>query len=231
MRRLVTVGLIIISTSALGQKRKIISRVPNGETNFAYKFNRTFLKQINLEEIAESHDKLSLRFSIDGNKIVEINNRSDSGFSGQIVLHTTKWTDDSKKQNEDYQIFSLKSPIHPDTAKIIYKLLTLNKVDSLSLVESEPDLGVMHDGRSYVIEFSNSDIYSFKTYPTWKSDFTTRHVNEFMNAMDSLLNLDVKLVKFVRGLPKDQCYNINGDIRKIACPGDLKKEKMINNEN
>lgn len=228
----ILVLLCIISISARGQKRIIVSKFPNGEDRFEYRVKKNFLKDFQLIDIAESNESSKFRFRIDHNKIVEINRDSNNLFSGQIIIYTTNLVDYSVKKNKQEKeiLFISKLPINPDTVEIIYGLVKLNKVDSLSSIESESDWGPLHHGRSYVIEFSDRDIYSFKTYRLSKGDLTTKYVDTFIRSLENLLDLKSKLLTYINGLTGDKCYRIEGEVIKVVCPKDKKKEKQINNE-
>jgi hypothetical protein len=233
MRAIFILGLLcIISVSTLGQKKIIVSKFPNGTDHFEYRVKNNFLKEFQLTDIAETDRGSKFRFRIDHNKMVEINIDSNKLVSGQIIIYTSNLVDYSVKKNKEEKeiLFISKLTIHPDTAKTISDLIKLNKVDSLSIVESESDWGPLHDGRSYVVEFSDQDIYSFKIYRLGKDDATTMHIDTFIRSIDNLLKLNSKLLTYINGLDKDKCYRIDGDVRKVICPGDKKKEKQINNE-
>jgi hypothetical protein len=235
MRTPFTLGLLcMISISTLGQRKIIVSKFPTGADHFEYRLRENFQKDFQLTDISETDIGSKFRFRIDHNKMVEINRRSDDLVSGQIIIYTSNLVDYSVKKNKaEYEVlFISKLTMHPDTAKIISDLVKLNKIDSLSSIESESDWGPLHDGQrySYVIEFSNRDIYSFKTYRISKGDLTTKYIDTFMRSMNDLLNLNSKLLTYINGLGKNKCYRIEGEVRKVVCPGHKKKEKQLNNE-
>lgn len=233
MRVIFILGLLcIISVSTLGQRKIIVSKFPNGTNHFEYKVKKNFQKDFQLTDIIETNRGSKFRFRIDHNKMVEINRDSNNLVNGQIIIYTSNFVDYSvKKSKQEKEIlFISKLSIHPDTAKTISDLIKLSKVDSLSRVESESDWGPLYDGRSYVIEFSDQDIYSFKTYRLGNRDLTTKYIETFMCSMDNLLKLNSKLLTYINRLDKDKCYRIEGEVRKVICPGDKKKEKQINNE-
>ncbi|MEQ8425815.1 MAG: hypothetical protein RIA63_13950, partial [Cyclobacteriaceae bacterium] len=88
----------------------------------------------------------------------------------------------------------------------------------------------IHDKRPYVIEFSDLNIYSFKVYRIDDSDETAMKVDSFMRYLDTMLDLQSKLLAFINRLDNDKCYQIDSEFLVAVCPGNKKKENKINNK-
>lgn len=206
-RLILSICVIFIFLSAKSQMKEI-----SGDTTFWYKYNKGLYKKFDLQNILESKQDFNFRLCNQG-QIIDINN--DNNFiQGYLINYAFK--EDSKNYKIQDTIFT-KIAIEPEILFKIHKLIIESGILQIKSDKEIPGWSQGVDGITYIIEYSDKRMYSFKTYWSPSIQDSTRDVlviKDFIEDISNLLELKDSSNKFMEKLSKrNGCYSRGGMIR------------------
>jgi hypothetical protein len=174
-----------------------------GDTAYWYKFNKEENRKISIDEIVNSRNLLTIRFSTE-NEIIDIWTSDNQEYYGRQTYFTC-----SHNEKKGNKYFSKSEKIGKDTAKLVFQMFKYYKILSMPVQDSIKGWYNGLDGRIYLVEYATPDQYSFKSYWT-PSEFENIpeavNMNEFITRLEVLLNQEHKLEIFFNSLPIGKCY-------------------------
>ncbi len=225
--------LLAVNPFCFGQAKSLeITKYPDGDTNFWYKWQQPKFNEIGLADLTKSTDTLHFRFSTE-TQVIDVWTRDYKSFAGTFANYTTKYHE-QKVRNGGYgrektkpnKFYSEKSPMDSATARKIYNLFTSLSVFNIPCDDSIEGWSSGNDGTTYFIENSTPTKYSFRTY--WSPHSYRNKIKEALiidslaKQLEAILDMQAPFGTFIQSLPRG-CYHAGSMM--ITCTQYYQKEK------
>ncbi|MEG0917554.1 MAG: hypothetical protein RSF68_11130 [Myroides sp.] len=180
-----------------------------GDTVYWYKYVKELEEELELTDFEKSKNDFVFRFSNHG-QIVEII-KENTLFSGTIINYIYY----SKREKSKRKVLFNKIFLSAEKTEQIYN--SVQRADVLNL-PSDVEIknwGRGRDGRTYIVEYSDTIKYSIKSYwePFSQEEIPAAFkVSDFIDIISDRLQLEESYIKFRDSLPKRNgfYYNRNG---------------------
>lgn len=220
--RLLFCFALILPSNLFGQTKKvIIPKYKDGELSYWYKWEKEKEKKLNLSDLDLAIDSAHFRLSID-NQILDIYSKDEKSFAGQLIVFTSSYDQEQKKKSKSY---SSTRAIASDTVQQVFELMMKLGINDIPSDDEIKEWRNGLDGKTYILQWSTRDSYSFKTY--WMPELSTHlaegaAINAFVTQIESLLEFEKTTESFFNQLPKNNCYRFGG---MIGCVKNGKRRK------
>ena len=187
-----------------GQEKSFyVKTYGNEDTTLWFKWQQEKFEKAGLKNLAETTDTLHFRFSSEI-QAIEIWTTDFLTFSGKQTNFTTSYNPNGRKRKKE-RFFSKTSLIDTATAMKVYNLFIEKSIFEIAPQDSIKDWSSGKDGVTYFIEYSTSNIYSFKDYwspETFKNKIkAAKNIYEITQKLEELLNLKQSFGHFINSLP------------------------------
>jgi len=227
MKRCITLFVCLLTASTLfAQATKCCIPMENGkDTSFWYKLNKENAEKIGLKDLTRTSDSLHFRFWTE-TKLIDIWTEDFKTFSGFLIVYTEEEPKDFNDKTKR-KFYSKKIVLDDSSAKRVYLLFDSLAVFNIPPQEDIKDWKSGLDGDIFLIEYSTSNTYSFKSYWT-PSDYPNIKeavlIDTLTQQLNKMLAMDNRWSKFLRSLPKGW-YTSDGSTVTRAIT--VKKKKKV----
>ena len=188
----------------IGQEKSFyVPTYKDGDTTLWFKLQQEKFEKAGLSDLTKSTDALHFRFSSEI-QAVDIWTTDFLTFSGTQTNFTTSYNPNGHKRKKEI-FFSKANLIDTATAMKVYNLFIEKSIFEIAPQDSIKDWSSGKDGVTYFIEYTTSNIYSFKDYwspETFKNKITAaKNIYEIAQKLEELLNLEQSFGHFINSLP------------------------------
>ena len=183
----------------------------NGDTSPYYFSKQGIIKAINLTDLKESGNIIAMRIWTE-KEIIELNYNDSNNITGAHTFFAAPNPGDNKKpyvfKKSNLNAAQLKQITHLTDSFNIRRLPSEDQIECWGIINGSPAKRDCNDGITYIIEFSNPETYSFKTYDcpwTWSCKEAATF-NSFIMEIEKLLDSNQQFQKFINDLPGG-CYS------------------------
>ena len=224
MKTLQTLIFLIFFSSLFGQTKDCYNVLSaTGDTSFWFKYQQTVIKELSLSKLNTTTNSFYFRLW-KANQVIDIWNNGNGFYDGQITSWTSEYVPNDEKKTDRTLINKI--TINADTVNHLVELIKSSTILNLPSDNLIKGWKQGFDGITYIIEFSTSKQYSFKTYWTPAIQDTlaeAKIVQSFVDDFSELANTKIIWQTFSKIIPYE-CY-INGG--NIACKVLTKKQKKM----
>jgi len=212
-----------MASSIYAQDKLLIGIINNKhDTNFWYKLVLSESKEISLGQLQLKNDnKVYYRIWLNM-QIIEIETCQECKPTCRVINYTNELVPNGEPPTDRY--FVKIDTIGIDTSRNIYELITSSGVFSLPSEDLITGWKQGFDGVTYILEYSNKESYSIKTYWTPTAQGSLKEalgVQKFINEIESIVDLKDHWNRFTKIIPF-QCYSLGAPLG--CCKGLTKKQ-------
>jgi hypothetical protein len=172
-----------------------------GDTVFWYKWKQKAINKLQLQQLANSSDVYHFRYWA-SNQLVEIWSFDGKGYNGFVVDYIETYNQDDWRKRKPTKLYAHSTAVDSAISRQVAQML--NRIRQVPIQDSITGWGNGNDGRTYIIELSTPNKYSFKEYWSPKSFAAipeARQTVVFITELEELLGLKQKREQFEEALP------------------------------
>lgn len=218
--------ILLLSISALGQKRTLHIKAQNDSSDVVWQENRTGLYSIiGLQKIQQTANQWHFRLGTD---ILAIDLWKDS--CGHFAGELTVWAEECHHGHniKNYRIRYVNLGLDSMQVKKLISLITEKQIEKTPDEDSIKGWKQGHDGTCYYIESANKADYYFKTYwtPTAQdSEQEAMRVQDFVDKSLKITDAEKIWKEFITKVPFE-CFHsgVNTSIHRILTKRERKRQ-------